>query len=162
MSTSDFVKLGQQLMEQGVKLDRLKVERDALNAQIATLEAEIAPIFLQYNTLLGEVMGKAISPPPQPAAVASGHPPSPVPTASGTLKGGALGVPNTGTLGNRISLYIRRAEQSGQVEGKGLSAEQIAAGLGVPAESVKEALATMRSNSRRAAAEAASNGNSQT
>jgi hypothetical protein len=64
---ADLAAIGSRIVELGMKLKELKVERDKIDADIAVVEKELMPLVAQHGKIIASVTG-AVMTPPKPAA----------------------------------------------------------------------------------------------
>ena len=121
MDAAEFVEVGGKIMTIGGQLEKLRAERDVLNAQITGLEKELLPLLGRHAELVSSLMGSAMPKPVVPSPV-----PAPVPT-------GPTAGDDKVALMRRVKGFLNNAEP-------GTSASQIAEALKVDPALVREVM----------------------
>lgn len=130
MDAGAFIELGSKIVKVGQELKNLRDQRDALNPQIAALEAELTPLLMEHAKMIASVAGVSM--------------PTLAPTAAVVEAPGVISHPVAGTgvnaqLKARVVDYLKKRQGE-----EGVSAMDVADVLKIDAAIVREAMMELR------------------
>lgn len=129
MEISDLVPLGEKILDIGNKLKELRLQRDSVTSQIATLETELAPLLIEHAKIIAEVAGTPAATAPPAPPYNPGGPPPPGPPGPG-------GPVDEKVIRTRVLKYLEDAEP-------GVSALDVANALRLDSAAVRKVMADL-------------------